>query len=110
MAQASEDRQWEGMILGDIDFTCLALGEKDRAFEFLSKRLAYERKRENESGEAEALKSMGAAYESAGDKRKAAEFYRQAISLYHRRSLTTDDEYIKANVKELREVISRLEK
>src|SRR4030095_14351462 len=107
--KASEDRQWEGMILGDISFTYLELGEKEKALEFLAKRLAYERNRENDSGEAEALKNTGIAYESLNDKKKAVEFYKQALSIYLKRSRTTDDEYLRTNVKELKEAISRLE-
>jgi len=110
LVQASEDRQWEGMILGDIAFTYFQLGEKDQAFEFLSNRLACERKHQNPIGEAEALKSMGVAYESAGDKKKAVESYKQALSIYFKISRTTESEYLKSTIRELREIVSKLER
>jgi tetratricopeptide (TPR) repeat protein len=109
LVQASEDRQWEGMILGDISATYLELGEKEKAFEFLAKRLAYEKVQKNEVGEAEALKILGAAYEFTGDKKKAIDSYRQALSIYLRMSETMESEYLRVNVKELREAIKKLE-
>ena len=61
------------------------------------------------TGPLSALKNTGIAYESLNDKKKAVEFYRQALSMYLKRSQTTDSEYNRSNVKGLREAISRLE-
>ena len=78
--QASEDRQWEGMILGDIASTYLELREDNKAFDYFNKKLAYEQNRKNEVGEAEAFWTLGMAYEARGNKPKAIESYQKALN------------------------------
>ena len=110
IVQASEDRQWEGMILGDIAGTYLELGEDAKAFEYLNKRLAYEQNRKNEVGEAEAFWSLGTAYEARGNKPKAIESYQKALKFHLKMSETVQSDYLTAQIKELREAIERLQK
>ena len=48
--------------------------------------------------------------ESAGDKKKAVESYKQALSIYFKISRTTESEYLKSTIRELREIVSKLER
>src|SRR5215204_2673963 len=109
LVQATEDRQWEGMILGDIGLTYLEVGQNDKAFELLHNRLAYERKQKNEVGEAEADKALAWAYQSIGEKKKAVGFYKQALALRLKLSMTLVSDELKAEIAQLREVIKKLQ-
>jgi tetratricopeptide (TPR) repeat protein len=109
LVQASADRQWEGMILGDIGFAYFEAGQKEKAFEYLRNRLEYERKQQNEVGEAETDKALGWAYQSIGEKKKAVRFYQQALALRLKFSRTVVSDELKAEIAELREVIKKLQ-
>jgi tetratricopeptide (TPR) repeat protein len=97
------------MILGDIAITYLALGEKQQAFQYLNKRLAYERTQTNQVGEADALRSLGSAYQSIGDKPKALDSYRQALSILLEMSRRVTSDSLTAQVKDLQDAIRKLE-
>src|SRR5262249_30534330 len=102
------DRQWEGMVIGDIGTAYLELGYRDQAFDYLNRRLAYERAQKNTVGEREALRSLGAAYATTGERKKAREAYQQALDICLREQDTVSSESLDREIVELKEAIKRL--
>lgn len=81
-AQRLADQKAEGRHLGDIAAAHVALGETQRAFEFLQRQLDGARQASDLKGQAAALGNLGNASMAERDPRRATHYYEQALSVY----------------------------
>jgi tetratricopeptide (TPR) repeat protein len=80
-ARRLEDKQAEGIHLGNLGLAYAALGDARKAIEFYEQALTIAREIGDRRGEGNALGNLGIAYYSLGDARKAIEFYEQALTI-----------------------------
>ncbi len=79
--RATGDRVGEAITLNDLSGVYFALGEKQKALEYLSQALPLRRAVGDRQGEAATLNNIGRVYDDLGEKQKALEYYSQALPL-----------------------------
>lgn len=80
-ARQLNNRQHEGIHLGNLGLAYTALGETHRAIEVYEQRLAIARELGDRRGEGAALGNMGNAYTHLGETRRAVECYEQHLAI-----------------------------
>ncbi|MBK8615930.1 MAG: tetratricopeptide repeat protein [Anaerolineales bacterium] len=80
-ARRLEDKQDEGVHLGNLGIAYADLGEARKAIEFYEQRIKIAREIGDRRGEGNALGNLGLAYADLGEARKAIEFYEQRIKI-----------------------------
>ena len=82
-AQRLEDKNAEGVHLGNLGGAYAALGDAKKAIEFYEQALVIDHEIGDRRGEGAALGNLGNAYAALGDAKKAIEFYEQALVIDH---------------------------
>jgi tetratricopeptide (TPR) repeat protein len=80
-ARRAQDREAEGVMLGNLGNAYAVLGDARRAIEFYEQHLAIAREIGDRRGEGNALGNLGLAYADLGDARRAIEFYEQHLAI-----------------------------
>ncbi|HXF86288.1 MAG TPA: tetratricopeptide repeat protein [Anaerolineales bacterium] len=75
------DKNAEGVHLGNLGLAYAALGDARKAIEFYEQQLVIVREIGDRRGEGNALGNLGLAYADLSDARKAIEFYEQALAI-----------------------------
>lgn len=75
------DAYEEGLSLNEIGFLYSALGEKQKALDYLGQALPLSRAVGNRSSEATALYNIGLVYSHLGERQKALNYYGQALPI-----------------------------
>ena len=78
-ARRINDKQSQGVHLGNMGLAWADLGEARKAIEFYEQRLIIAREIGDRRGEGNALGNMGLAWADLGEARKAIEFYEQQL-------------------------------
>jgi len=78
-ARRLEDKQAEGVHLGNLGIAYKNLGEARKAIEFYEQAMIIAREIGDKRNEGNWLGNLGNAYENLGEARKAIEFYKQAM-------------------------------
>lgn len=81
MAQRLKNRQYEGIMFGNLGIAYRNLGDTKRAIQFLEQDLVIVRELRDRRGEGVALGSLGNVYLSSGDFQQAIEFYEQYLTI-----------------------------
>ena len=76
-----QDREGEGVALGNLGATYLSLGNYSKAIEFLEPFLAIAKDTGNQLGEAQALGNLGIAYKELGEYEQAIAAHQNALAL-----------------------------
>ncbi len=77
-----QDREGEGMVLGDLGNAYILLGKADKAFRFLQRARVISREMGNHKREGLCLASIGAACATSGAPRNAVKFMEQALAIF----------------------------
>jgi tetratricopeptide (TPR) repeat protein len=80
-AQALRRPQDEGTMLNEIGWFYNALGERDRALEYLEHALVLRQQVGDPRWQARTLTELGSVYHGLGDARRALEYYDQALAI-----------------------------
>jgi tetratricopeptide (TPR) repeat protein len=75
------DKAQEATTLNNIALVYDALGEKQKALNYLNKSLSLSQWVGNRAGEAAALLNIGLVYSSLGEKQKALDYYNQSLPI-----------------------------
>ena len=78
-ARHLNDRESEGIHLGNLGISYTNLGEARKAIDFYEQALIIDREVGNRRGEGSTLGNLGIAYDDLGDARKAIEFHKQSL-------------------------------
>ncbi len=78
-ARKSENKQYEGIHLGNLGLAYADLGDARKAIEYHEQALTVMREIGDKRAEGSILGNLGNAYAALGDARKAIEFYEQAL-------------------------------
>ncbi len=73
------DRSQEATTLNNIGLVYDALGEKQKALDYLQQALPLRRAVGARAGEAATLNNIGGVYDALGEKQKALDYYQQAL-------------------------------
>ncbi|MEW6735246.1 MAG: CHAT domain-containing protein [Acidobacteriota bacterium] len=79
--QASNDHSREAATLHSIGTVYSALGEKQKALDYLSQSLLLKKAIGDRAGEAATLNNIGLVYDTLGEKQKALDYYNQTLLL-----------------------------
>jgi len=81
-AQRLEDKNAEGVHLGNLGNAYADLGDAKKAIEFYEQYLSIAREIGDRRGEGAALGNLGMAYKNLGENEKAREFWHQALQIF----------------------------
>ncbi|HEX5604057.1 MAG TPA: tetratricopeptide repeat protein [Pyrinomonadaceae bacterium] len=80
-ARRLQDREGEGIALGNLGTAYKNLGETRRAIQFYEQRLTIAREIGDHRGEGNALGNLGTAYKNLGETSRAIQFYEQRLPI-----------------------------
>ncbi len=97
-----KNREYEGIVLGNIGNAYSALGEKRRALEQYEDALKIHREVGNKVSEGRVLGNIGLAYSDLGEKRRALEQYEDALKIHREVGNKVDEGRVLGNEGETR--------